>query len=154
MKSVYLAGPITGISYDDAANGWRKQIADDLQFQVVCYSPMRDCEHLSHIKKFTSLEKDYGTDPVTTASAIVARDRNDVHTCDLMIANFLGAKKGSLGTAIEFGWADAFRKPIILVMEDTGNIHEHAMITEMAGFRVNNLKDAASLAQSILLPGV
>jgi nucleoside 2-deoxyribosyltransferase len=153
-KTVYLAGPITGTSYEEATNGWRKEIAAQLDEEgISCLSPMRGCEHLKGTSKFTSLEKDYGVNPVTTAAAIVARDRNDVRTCDLMIVNFLGATQRSLGTAVEFGWADRYDKPIILIMEDEGNVHEHVMLTHLAGFRVRTLEDAVLLAEHILLPG-
>ena len=34
-----------------------------------------------------------------------------------MLVNLLGLEKITLGTMVEYGWADAFRKPIITVIE-------------------------------------
>jgi len=77
-----------------------------------------------------------------------------------MVACFLGAKqRASIGTAVEFGWADIYRKPIIMVIEEANgagqdNIHLHAMLTELAGYRVPTLEEAAHLVTHLLTPGV
>lgn len=41
-----------------------------------------------------------------------------------------------LGTLIQARWADAFRKPIIIVMEDE-HPHNYVMVKELAGFFVD-----------------
>jgi hypothetical protein len=64
--------------------------------------------------------------------------------------NFLGATRVSIGTAIEFGWADSRKTPIICVMEPEGNPHDHPMIREAIGFRVATLKEALNVAIAIL----
>lgn len=158
---IYLAGPITGLSYDDARNGWRREIAEMIGPDIDCYSPMRAKEFLA---KETVLRGDPNMydDVIATASGILTRDFNDVKQCDAMIANFLGAEKVSIGTCCEFGFAYALRKPVILVMENDihqgsshwHNVHDHAFIDEIAGYRVDNLEDAAFIARSLLLPGV
>jgi hypothetical protein len=51
---------------------------------------------------------------------------------------------------MECAWAYAFDKPLIVVMEDEGNLHEHAMIREATGFRVNTIDKAIDVANSIL----
>ena len=38
--------------------------------------------------------------------------------CDVVLMYLIGAKKVSIGTMIEAGWADAYRKPVVLVLED------------------------------------
>jgi nucleoside 2-deoxyribosyltransferase len=70
--------------------------------------------------------------------------------CDIMLANLLGAKKVSIGTIGEFFWADAYRKPVIAVMEKEGNPHEHAMIRELTGFRVETLEEGLAVAGAVL----
>ena len=74
--------------------------------------------------------------------------------CDALLVNLLGAKKVSIGSVLEIGWADAFRKPIILAIEKEGNPHDHAELKEVANFIVDNLDEAIELAIKILLPGV
>jgi nucleoside 2-deoxyribosyltransferase len=70
---------------------------------------------------------------------------------DLVVFNMLGAKRISIGTMVEFGWSDAARVPSILIMEKDGNPHEYPMVREIAGFRVDNMKDAIAIAEIILL---
>jgi nucleoside 2-deoxyribosyltransferase len=73
-------------------------------------------------------------------------------TCDAILFNFLGAERVSIGTCIELGWGDAFRKPMVLVMEDEANAHEHSMVRQVCGWRTNNLDDAVQILRAILLP--
>jgi hypothetical protein len=64
--------------------------------------------------------------------------------------NLQDAKRISIGTMIEAGWADAARRPIILVMEP-GNVHEHMILETVAGYRVHTLDDALHIVKAILL---
>jgi hypothetical protein len=77
----------------------------------------------------------------------------DVMRCDAILVNFLGATKVSIGSVLEIAWADAWRKPIIIVMEKE-NIHSHAMIREMAGFITSSLDEAITIATAILSPSL
>ena len=144
---VYLAGPISGLTYTEAALGWRERIKELLpEFDL--FSPMR-------AKPFHEgvLVGARDTIPVSSTSGILGRDRNDVFTCDLMIANFLEDEGNmSLGTAMEFGWADAWRKPVIMVAQE-GNPHRvHPMLRGASVYILDNLADAAQLAKHLLLP--
>jgi predicted acetyltransferase len=51
---------------------------------------------------------------------------------------------------MEIAWADAHRIPSVVVMEDSDNIHDHAMINECTGFRVNNINDGIEVVKAIL----
>ena len=95
---------------------------------------------------------DYESNPLTAQAGITARDRNDCMRADAVLFNLLGATERSVGTIMEFGWADAFRKPIVLAMEDAGNVHEHPMIRAISGFRVSNLDDAVAILTAVLMP--
>jgi nucleoside 2-deoxyribosyltransferase len=75
----------------------------------------------------------------------------DVMRCDMILVNFLGASKVSIGSVMEIGWADAWRKPIIVVMEKD-NVHSHAMIREVAGYIVSNLDEAIKIVIAVLSP--
>ena len=177
-KTVYLAGPITGLTYGNARHGWRKEFALMLSPHIIPLSPMRGKDTLMGINEMQGDPDMYPSNALCAPSGIIARDHNDVRTCDVVVACFLGAKdKASIGTAVEFGWADAYRKPLIMVVEDdpnlpitdadgittslTGaglvkerNIHLHAFLTEIAGYRTNNLEEAAQIVKCLLTPGV
>lgn len=159
-KSIYLAGPITGLSYDDARNGWRKTFAERLGIvapHIECFSPMRAKEFLSGHQ---ALECDGASlDKVSNVLArplgILARDSNDVRERDLIVACFLGAtEKASIGTAWEIGYAKALGKPVLVVMEPQGNVHDHVFITHSAGWRTDDLEEAVMIAATVLTPAV
>lgn len=153
VKTVYLAGPITGLSYGDARHGWREEFASMLPEHILPASPMRGKEYLKMETKLVGHPSMYPGSLMSTPSGIVTRDRNDVKSCDAMVACFLGCDKVSLGTCIEFGWADAFGKPIIMIMEDE-NVHQHAMLTEIAGYLTPDLEEASAILYHLLTPGV
>ena len=146
MKTVYLAGPITGCSYAGCTD-WRTFAAKELlKSGILGLSPMRAKAFLSSEKQL----KDTYNCPIACEKGITIRDRLDVCNCDLVLANFLKTDRVSIGAAIEFGWADAFRVPIIWIVENEGNIHDHGMMREIAGFRANTLEKGLDIAKSIL----
>lgn len=141
---VYLAGPITGLSYDKSAN-WREYVSKKLPKHIKALSPLRGKDYLKSEK---ALEDFYDINALSTQKGITCRDRYDVMRCDLIFVNLLGATRISIGTVMEIAWADILRKPIILVMED-GNIHSHSMIREVSGYIVKDLEIAITITQSI-----
>jgi len=76
----------------------------------------------------------------------------DILRCDLVVANFIGAKRVSIGSVGEIFWADAYRKPILLIMEDDAaeNPHFHLFILELASWRFASLAEAARKVNIIL----
>lgn len=151
MSAVYLAGGITGLKYQEA-DSWRQHAASRLRrFGIEVFSPTRAKGYLSTQGALPS--RIQGTHPLSTDKGIVTRDRNDCMRSDLVLMNLLGAERVSIGTMIEAGWADAARNPIVLAMEPSGNVHEHAMLHEVAGFIVPTLDEAIDLTVSVLLEG-
>lgn len=149
-KRIYAAGPISGLTYDQAANGWRARLMELLpEFEIM--SPMRGKEFLA--SKEGKLFGAYDEHPISTKAGILGRDRNDVKTCDLMVACFLEDEgHTSMGTSMEFGWADAWRKPVILVAEKD-NLHRmHPMLNGASTYTVETLEEAADLARLLLTP--
>lgn len=145
--SVYLAGPIGGCSYGECTS-WREVFTRLLHgFDVECINPMRG---KSYLKNETEIDKIRYSTPLSCPKGVYTRDRFDALRCDLLIVNLLGAQKPSLGSVMEIAWADAVGTPIVLVMEAEGNCHEHILIQEACGFRVESLEEAADLAVSIL----
>lgn len=142
---VYLAGPIKGLSYDDATN-WRESASHDLvKHGIEPLSPMRYKDYLSEEKE---LKDSYGNNPLSSDKGVVARDRWDVMRCDAVLMYLVGAEKVSIGTMIEVGWADAFRKPIVTVMT-LHNVHFHAMVRECSGFIVPTLQQACEILYAL-----
>ena len=145
--SVFLAGPITGLSYN-AASDWREQVRKQLPEGIVGLSALRGKPHLKDKSRIRTTYEEY---PLTTAKGIMIRDFNDVARCDIVFVNFLGAKEISKGTLLEIGWAYAMRKPIILAIEDEGNPHDNFMVRESAGFIVNDIEKAIKLIGDVIL---
>jgi hypothetical protein len=142
---IYMAGPITGCSYGECTD-WRQGFAEALAgYNVDCLDPMRGKDYLADE---TCVGNDYDT-VLSCSRGIMTRDRFDCTRCDLLVVNFLGAEKVSIGTVMEIAWADLNRIPIIVVME-AGNVHEHAMISEACGFRVATVDEALTVAKAIL----
>ena len=143
---IYLAGPIQGESYTKATQ-WREDINSLLNERVICLDPMRSKQFLAGED---SLENVYEHDSLTTKKAIISRDFLDVRRSDLILVNFLNAKRVSIGTMAEIGAAYALNIPILLVMEEKGNIHDHPFVTETASFRISNIQDAPNIISKIL----
>lgn len=147
MKTVYLAGPITGLTYDEGQD-WRTTL--EVMFRDVGMRALSPLRGKSYLKTFGKLEDQYiGVHPLSDQKGITTRDRNDCMRSDVVIANFLGAERVSIGTVLECAWADAARVPLIVVMEEE-NVHQHAMIREVAGYVVDNLDDAFIIAVTVL----
>ena len=155
QRTVYLAGPISGVSYAGCTD-WRKAIIADLATAgIKGLSPMRGKEYLSHVEEFTSDGDKYATAHgvsrvMSTNRGIMTRDRFDATRCDALLVNFLGAPRVSIGTVMEIAWADAHRTPIVCAMEAEGNPHEHGMIFEAIGFRVPTLAEAVDVLKVML----
>lgn len=144
---VYLAGPIAGQNYSEATE-WRETAKAFLaDHGIDGFSPMRAKSYLNDGKMLMDGYKEF---PLSTDDAITARDRMDVMRSDVVLFNFPpGLTRVSIGTCIEFGWADAFRKPCVVILDD---LHDHAMIRNLTDFRANNLEDALHMIVSILKP--
>jgi nucleoside 2-deoxyribosyltransferase len=148
-KTVYLSGPISGLSYKEAVD-WRIDFATELaSVHIKALNPLRSKNYLSHIKDLTGSYDNYSV--LSSARGIITRDRWDTTRCDVMFVNFLGAKKVSIGTVMEIGWADICRIPIVCAMEKTDNINDHPMITEAIGFRVDSLQMGLIIIKGLLV---
>jgi hypothetical protein len=145
-----LAGPITGLNYAGATD-WRGAVTRELLPYVIGVSPMRGKHYLKDKTEIGGTSADFTAmkQALSTPQAIVCRDRWDVQTCDAVLMNVLGAERVSIGTMIEAGWADAARKPVILVIEPTGNVHEHGMLDQLSGYRVPTLDEAVHIAKML-----
>lgn len=151
-KYVYLCGQITGLSYQEARYGWRQQVVEAMaDTDAICLSPMRAKAHLSDR---TELSKWGDPDSVLSCPrGLTTRDRFDVQRSQVLFANFMHMGKISVGSMIEFGWADALRIPILCCMEE-GNLHEHAMVADLIGWRCTSLEEGIEVLQAVMSEGM
>ena len=148
---VYLAGPITGQTYDSSTN-WRQIAKERLNLHshnsISAYSPMRGKAYLSNEEKIQDSYSDY---TMSSINGINVRDFNDCKTADAILVNLLGCgTRVSIGTVMEIAWGRAFQIPIVILMEPE-NIHNHGMLT-FGNIIVDNLDDGISAITQILLP--
>lgn len=148
--SVYLAGPITGLSYEGATD-WREQaIQIFANAGIDAFSPMRS---KTYLLQETYLGDSYEDTVMSSQRGIYARDYYDCRTKDALFVNLLGADRVSIGTVMEIAWATAYEKPIVLVMEKEGNIHSHAMLREACPLWCTDLSEGYHVMKALLLPG-
>ena len=144
---IYLAGPISGCSFDECVD-WRDHFKTLIPKSIQCLSPMRGKDFL---KAKGIINDSYESDgPMATQRGIMTRDFFDCTRSDIVIANLLDTKIVSVGTCMEIAWAFMNKTPLIAIMEEEGNLHDHPMIREAVGFRVTTLEDAANVAVSVL----
>lgn len=164
---VYLAGPISGLSYEGATD-WREYAKLHLGPEVIGVSPMRGKEYLAHLTNIGGTpDEGYMTKTMSTPKAITNRDRWDCRTCDAVLMNVLGATKASVGTMIEAGWANAYGVPVVLVIEAEGkmldpstqpspdpalqpvNPHYHSILDQVAAFTTPSLDEAIHILKTM-----
>ena len=147
--SIYLGGPITGLSTAEAF-GWREdatEILTALGYDV--RSPMRGKG---------SLQEEYGDEPLTISTntehilkmPYFVRDMYDIDQSGIVIFNFQFMDKPSVGSLVELGHAHGQGKLIIVVLPVVGEAPEymahggeyHQFIEKAASVVVNSLEDA------------
>ena len=155
--TVYLAGHISGITYDEATE-WRHRAAEQLRRDnaVVSLDPMRGK---------ACLRAHYGDHPLPRLSgdeyrdipgadearlhpdAVAMRDHQDVRAGDVVLANLSMVNKRSTGTIVEMALAHGLGKPVCAVIghEDDPNA-AHPLVSEciMAEFGGAHLVPAVS----------
>lgn len=135
---VYLAGPISGRSYDDVTKTYQeKEIRlRNLGYTVLC--PMVGKALLQDEKE---LKASGYTNPTSTNHAIFERDMWMVKQSDVVLADLTDSIRVSIGTVMELAWASMLEKHTIVVLPKD-NIHSHSFILEAADIIFTNLDDA------------
>lgn len=180
--TVYLSGPIAGLTYEEARHGWRQDFAVGMRFGIKVLSPMRHEGHLAEVRGPLEAAEQAGHF-FSGSKVIVEKDRLDIERSDIILVNLLGASRVSIGTVAEIGMAFMLGKKIVLVIEDAGtvvigrqyvdddpkmgpdyaghwepvygsNIHDHPFVTIPASLRLNNLQDAIDAVNSLLSEGI
>lgn len=145
-KFLYLGGAIDGQTYEGCTE-WREYAIKELAKEgIIGISHMRGKEFL---KKHQVLRDGVEKHVLTTDEGITTRDMWDVRRSGAVLFNLLNATKISIGTMIEYGWASAFSKPIITVMEREGSRYEHAIVRGLTSFRVDTLDSGLAVARAL-----
>lgn len=146
MPRVYLAGPIDGMHYKDA-NNWREYVERQLNISgIESLTPMRGKEHLENTDRISPTGKEL----FSTPSGITTRDRLDVMRSDVIFINMNRDKGVSVGTIIELGWADAWRKPVVMCVPEEDYLRSHNMVQEIVGYFVEDLDTGIEVVRSLL----
>ena len=157
-RTVYLAGPISGLTYQEAT-GWREDVIRELgRFGIKALSPLRAEVHLRNHEGLLNdcqtaeehLEAGCQALAMSTPRGVVERDKFDCTRCSVLFINLRGAKRVSVGSMIEIGWANANDIPIVLIMEDEGNCHDHAFVRECCAFRTPRISEGVEIVKAIL----
>lgn len=153
---IYLAGPIGGLSWDEA-NGWRNG-ATNMLYPMIGVSPMRPMEHNGEMVDlrdscFVSDGGRLSNDPENQDKTILPfeklfqRDYRDVHECDAVLFNFLNAPKQSFGTICELAWTYRRGIPAVVVINE-GNPNQNPFGEQMYFNMVRTLADGVNYLRS------
>jgi nucleoside 2-deoxyribosyltransferase len=155
-RSVYLCGPITGLTFNEAKYGWRAQVHAALTpFGIECLSPMRSKEgnHFTDAQQKSLSPMGSNIDVMSTPRGLTSRDRFGHAALRPAVLQRCRRHQDLGGSMIELGWADGKHTPILLVMEK-GNIHEHAMVVDLASWIVPTTEEGIEVAKAVFKSGL
>ena len=128
MLKIYCVHPISGLSSDEVFDYYEGTQHEMTKIGYDVFVPMFGKGNLRTELEFKA--HDY-RGPLTTNHAIFNRDKWMVKQADILYANFIGAKRVSIGSMFELAWGSDNGKQVIVVMEKD-NIHMHAFVLEAA----------------------
>jgi hypothetical protein len=138
---VYLTGPITGHSNKEIEN-WRTTMARQLKPIAEVIDPAAYAYDSAQTFRIGEAA-DAAVKRLHHGQFVIERNKKLICDSDVVLANFLGAgARASIGSVGELFWADAFGKPIVLVREAAGNVHDHAMLNALASVVCASLDEA------------
>jgi len=148
----YLAGPITGFSYQDVT-GWREKAVRMLgKLGISAYSPMRGKEQLAGFAEIGHSDDNQTEGIPVNARGVMVRDHFDCTRADVVIAYLPKCEWPSLGTVMEVAWAYDRKIPLVAVTPIDSCYCKHPMLSEAMDYRVDTIEQAVTLAASLLQP--
>lgn len=124
---IYCAGPITGKSYKEVVEYYKRTVNKLQGYGYQVLFPMCAKSYLINETNLKAGGYDY---PLSTDHAIIERDRWMVMQSDVVFVNFFNAKKRiSIGSCMELAWAHDHGKHTVTVMQEK-NVHRHAFVSE------------------------
>lgn len=145
---IYLSGPISGASRGEIA-GWRQRVAGMLPPHVTVYDPAAS-PYDAALAYEAAESPSAALGRLMHGRLVVDRNKHIIQSSDVVLANFLYSDRASIGSIGELFWANAFRIPIVIVREQSGNIHDHAMLNAIASVVVSSLEDGCEAVLNIL----
>lgn len=145
---LYLSGPITGTG-DASIKDWREHVCQTLKGCVDIVDPARATYDTS-LAHQASERAPAAMKRFLHGRLVVDRNKHLIRSCDVVLANFLGAERASVGSIGELFWADAFGRPIVLVREKVGNVHDHAMLNAISSATCTTLEEGCEAVLNIL----
>ena len=146
--SIYLAGPMSGLTWDEAL-AWREKVEVELGRDWRVISPVRPQVEMDRTKIITlQTQKDDELNLWDTATALVATDTFFIDQSDWVLANLLNTKKPSFGTVWELGYAYATRKKIVVLMTPE-DAHNHPFTRRGVDIFTPSLEDAIEFFKRI-----
>ncbi len=147
---VYLAGPISGLTYGECTD-WRNTVAAALNSdKVETLTPLRGKHFLSGKGAIHSGSYD---DTIISAKGITRRDMFDTLRSTAVFVNLLGTKQVSIGTCMEIAWAYQAQIPTVVLMEP-GSVHRnHVMIQESCTYIADSVEQGIELMKYLLNEG-
>jgi nucleoside 2-deoxyribosyltransferase len=145
---IYLAGSITGLSYDDVVDYFlfTKQELESYGYEV--FHPMTGKGYLRNEVEFKAVGYDSHS-PVSTNHGIVERDRWMVQTADILLVNLTNGDRVSIGSMFELAWAHHMGKHSIVIMPDTG-VHQHCFVLEAADIILPTMDQALEYLHKLI----
>ena len=144
--NVYLAGPVSGLSYKEATE-WRKTWSEELEpIGINCLDPMAGISE----EDFKAYEDDCYRGGLLSEEAVTARDYLYLSRSRLIVMNTLQTPTISVGCAIETGWARALDIPMLWLERDPW---DHAMLNVQKDFIATSHDYGINMVIDILLPG-
>lgn len=145
---IYLSGPISGASRNDIA-GWRQRIVGMLPQHVEVYDPAAS-SYDAALAYVVPESPSAALARLMHGRLVVDRNKHIIQSSDIVLANFLQSEHASIGSIGELFWANAFRIPIVIVRDPTGNVHDHAMLNAIASVVSLSLEEGCDAALNIL----
>lgn len=137
---VYLAGGITGLTYEEAS-GWRHLAEVELKkIGIETLDPFRFDAYDETKPLKTSIVP--GFEPV---KSVPRRNLHDIDRSHAILVYLDNAKQVSFGTVAEIAWGYYKRIPVISVL---GKVHDSAYLREITTY------EAATLEQAIYMLGL
>ncbi len=162
LKTVYLAGPISGQLYTTARHGWREDFALTLHPHIYALSPMRQEGHLAKVGVIDNdavAEAGHkgldGTGSIFgQLRSIVRKDLIDIASADMVVFNFFGSTSLSQGSLVELGIAAGMATPRLVINDPTDPVHSSCFVRELPDFTVHTFDEAVFVVNSMLTPGI
>lgn len=134
---VYLAGPIT----HDAGLGCAWRVETGARLKACGVTPLTP-------HPIADYRRGYNLTLEEVDKVLTVRDHWFTTKCDVVLANFVGSEKASIGTSIELGWAHEAGVPIVAAIPSC-NVHDHPMVLSIVDFRTFTLHDAVEIVLAL-----